>query len=138
MSGFQNKDLAASKKFAELKVLVVEDQPEIRSMIRELLYDMGVKQLFEASDGREALQFIDADFDIVNFIVCDWNMPGMPGIDFLRQIRTVYPSLPFLMVTGRCDKHSVIEARSAGVTAYIRKPFSPGQLEEKMRVLTRN
>lgn len=128
-------DKNTQKKFAELKVLIVDDQAEIRLLVREVLADAGVAQIFEASNGREALQFIDADFDIVNFIICDWNMPGMNGIDFLRQIRTVYPSLPFLMVTGRADKNSVVEAKIAGVTAFIRKPFSPDQLEEKLRVL---
>lgn len=118
-----------------LKVLVVDDQPEIRSLVREVLADAGITQVFEAADGKAALQFVDADFDMVNLIVCDWNMPGMTGIDFLRQIRSVFPELPFLMVTGRCDKKSVVEAKSAGVTAYIRKPFSPGQLETKLRAM---
>jgi CheY-like chemotaxis protein len=123
------------KKPDNLKVLVVDDQAEIRSLIREVLVDSGVTQIFEAPDGKAALQFVDTDFDMVNLIICDWNMPGLNGIDFLRQIRTVFPDLPFLLVTGRCDKKSVLEAKMAGVSAYIRKPFSPGQLEEKLRIM---
>ena len=82
--------------------------------------------------------YIDADFDMVNLVICDWNMPRMNGVDFLRQIRTIFPDLPFLMVTGRCDKDSVVQAKMAGVTAFIKKPFSPDQLETKLRVLSQD
>jgi CheY-like chemotaxis protein len=128
-----DKDLR--KKYATLRVLVVDDQPEIRAIVREVLMDAGVAQIFEAANGREALSFVDTDMDLINFIISDWNMPALEGIDFLRQLRSVNSALPFLMVTGRCDKTSVIEARAAGVSAYIRKPFSPKQLEDKIKVL---
>jgi DNA-binding response OmpR family regulator len=78
---------------------------------------------------------MSVDEDMVNFIICDWNMPGITGINFLRQVRTTHPHIPFLMITGRADKNSVIEAKSVGVSAYIKKPFSPRQLEEKVRFL---
>lgn len=123
------------KKAASLKVLVVDDQPEVRTMVREVLSDAGVTQVFEAPDGKAAMQFIDADFDMVNLIICDWNMPGLSGVDFLKQVRSCFPELPFLMVSGRCDKKSIVEAKIAGVSAYIRKPFSPGQMEAKIKAL---
>jgi len=135
MNNYSSKPKVGKHKFSDIKVLIVDDQPEIRAMIREIMSDLGVKQIYEAPNGREALLFIDTDFDVVNFVICDWNMPSMSGVDFLRQVRTVYPDLPFLMLTGRRDKNSVVQAREAGVTAYICKPFSPGQLEEKMRIL---
>lgn len=118
-----------------LKVLVVEDQSDARAMLRNMLMELGITQIFEASDGREALRFMDSAFDFVNLVICDWNMPGMTGLDFLRQLRTVDPATPFLMITGRSDMHSVVEAKTAGVTGYIRKPFSPKQLEAKLRVI---
>lgn len=124
-----------SNQFADLKVLIVEDQGEARAMLRNMLMELGVTQIFEAPDGREAMNFIDSAFDFINLIVCDWNMPGMSGVELLRQLRTVDPSLPFLMITGRSDMESVIEAKSSGVTAYIRKPFSPKQLEAKLRII---
>jgi CheY-like chemotaxis protein len=130
-------DKSSREKLSRLSVLVVDDQPEIRIMVREILGDAGVSRVLEASHGRDALTLMDADFDMVNFIICDWNMPSMTGIEFLRQVRTVYADMPFLMVTGRADKFSVVEARNAGVSGFIRKPFSPGQLEEKLRVLMR-
>ena len=121
--------------FADLKVLIVEDQAEARAMLRNMMGELGVTQIFEASDGREALAFMDSAFDFVDCIVCDWNMPSMNGVELLRQLRTVDPGIPFLMVTGRSDMESVVEAKSCGVTAYIRKPFSPKQLEAKMRII---
>lgn len=126
--------MSFSKSFSDLKVLIVDDQPETRHMLREMLNEMGVTQMFEAKDGRQAFEFVDAAFDFVDIIICDWNMPGMTGVELLRQIRTVDQRVPFLMVTGRLDMHSVVEAKSSGVTAYIAKPFSPVQLEAKIRI----
>ena len=119
-----------------MKILLVEDQAEARAMMRNMLLEMGVNQIFEAPDGREALKFIDNAFDFIDLIICDWNMPAMSGVELLRQLRTVDPSMPFLMVTGRTDLESVIEAKSSGVTAYIRKPFSAKQLEAKLKIIT--
>lgn len=121
--------------FQDLKVLIVEDQPDARSMLRNMLGELGITQIFEAGNGREALRFMDSAFDFVNIVICDWNMPNLSGVDFLRQLRSVDPAVPFLMVTGRSDMDSVIEAKTAGVTGYIRKPFSPAQLEVKLRVI---
>lgn len=120
---------------ADLKVLLVEDQPEARALMRNMLMELGITQIFVASDGREALQFIDSAYDFIDVVVCDWNMPNMTGVELLRQLRTVDPDIPFLMVTGRGDMESVIEAKSSGVTGYIRKPFSPAQLEAKLRII---
>ncbi len=119
----------------DLKILLVEDQHEARAMLRNMLVELGITQIFEASDGREALAFIDSAFDFIDLIICDWNMPGMSGVELLRQLRTVDPSMPFLMVTGRGDMESIVEAKSSGVTGYIKKPFSPIQLEAKLRII---
>lgn len=134
----RNSSRSLSKKMEDLKVLIVDDQPEMRLMIREILGDAGVTRTFEATNGREAMQFIDADFETVNLIICDWHMPAMTGIDFLRQIRSVFPDMPFLMVTGKPSKNAVLEAKTAGVNAFISKPFSPSQMEAKLRVLVSN
>ena len=120
---------------SDLKILLVEDQSEARAMMRNMMMELGVTQIFEAADGREALDFMDSAFDFVDLIICDWNMPSMTGVEVLRQLRSADPSMPFLMVTGRTDMESVVEAKSSGVTAYIRKPFSPKQLEAKLRII---
>lgn len=119
----------------DLKILLVEDQGEARAMIRNMLSEFGITQIFEAPDGREALKFIDNAFDFIDLVICDWNMPAMSGVELLRQVRTVFPDMPFLMVTGRSDLESVVEAKSSGVTGYIRKPFSAAQLEAKIRIV---
>ncbi len=126
-----------SKKFQDLRILIVEDQADMRAMIKNMLGELGVTQIFEASDGRQGLSFVDSAFDFVDIIICDWNMPAMSGVEFLRQIRTVDASFPFLMITGRSDMESVVEAKSSGVTGYIRKPFSSTQLEAKIRVVAK-
>ena len=119
----------------EIRILIVEDQPDARALLRGMLGEMGVTQIFESKDGREALTFMDAAFDFVDLIICDWNMPGMSGLDLLRQLRTVDPNLPFLMITSRGDLDSVMAAKSANVTGYIRKPFSLAQLDAKIRII---
>lgn len=123
------------KSLENLRILIVEDQAESRSMLKNMLVERGITQIFEARDGREALDFIDSAFDFIEIVICDWNMPKISGVELLRQLRTVDPDLPFLMITGRSDMESVIEAKASGVTGYIRKPFSPVQLEEKLKVI---
>ena len=125
--------MMTSRKMQDVKILIVEDQDEVRTLIRHMVLNIGFTQVFESSDGREALTFIDEADDFVDLIICDWNMPGMSGVELLRQVRSVYEDMPFLIVTGRDDVESVVEAKSSGVTAYIRKPFTLPQLEFKIR-----
>ncbi|MCB1538381.1 MAG: response regulator [Alphaproteobacteria bacterium] len=127
-----------NKVYDAVHAMVVEDQQDIRSVVREILKDIGVGRVTEVQDGRSALNIMEAEeLSPINFIVCDWNMPRMNGIDFLKQVRSIFPRLPFLMITGRSDVDSVVEARDAGVTAYIRKPFTPAQLSAKIGGLLR-
>lgn len=121
--------------FTQLRVLLVEDQQESRQLLKGMLGELGVTQVYEASDGRIGLQFIDSAFDFVDLILCDWNMPAMTGIEFLRQVRSTGSSIPFMMITGRSDQGSVIEAKNFGVDGYIRKPYSSTQIEAKLRIL---
>ncbi len=121
--------------FSQLRVLVVEDQGESRALLRGMLAEMGVTQVFEAPDGRTGLQFMDSAFDFIDVIMCDWNMPQMNGIEFLRQVRSTGCSIPFMMITGRSDQSSVVEAKNHGVDGYIRKPYSPAQVEARLRIV---
>ena len=119
----------------DLKILVVEDNLQARTMIRMVCKELGINQVFTASDGKEALDFLGACDDLVDIIICDWKMPRLSGIELLNQVRTVDPDMPFVMLTGLADIESVTAARVGGVSAYLRKPFSPGQLEAKIRYL---
>ena len=118
-----------------LKVLVVEDNLQARTMIRMMCKELGISQVFTANDGKEALDFLGSCDDLVNIIICDWKMPRMTGIELLQQVRTVDPDVPFLMLTGLANVDSVVAARESGVSGYLRKPFSAEQLEQKIRTL---
>lgn len=116
----------------DLKILLVEDDANTRSTIRAMMAEMGVSQVFEGTDGKTAQEFVDSDAIDIDLVISDWNMPNKTGFEFLREIRTTHPRVPFIMVTARADENSVKDAMSAGVTAYIRKPFSLKELEEKI------
>ncbi len=123
------------KSLTQLCVLVVDDQSESRALLRNILSDIGINQIYEAQDGKTGLAFLDSSFDLIDVIMCDWNMPQMNGIDLLRQIRSTGANTPFMMITGRSDKTSVVEAKSLGVNVYVRKPYSPTQIEAKLRAV---
>ena len=74
-------------KVEELKVLVVDDQADTRSLLKEMMAGFGVTQIFEAKDGRQALEFIYTAFDLVDMVICDWNMPKMSGLDLLIKMQ---------------------------------------------------
>jgi two-component system chemotaxis response regulator CheY len=125
----------AKESLNNLKVLVIDDHYEARIMLKNMLIEMGITQVFDASDGREGMRFLDSSFDEVDIVLCDWNMPGMDGMSLLRQIRSVDAKVPFMMITGRGDITSVAEAKGAGVSGYILKPYSLTQLEAKVRIV---
>lgn len=104
--------MAKGDELEKLRILIVDDQQEMRSMIKGMLMEMGITQTFEASDGKEALSFSDAALDMVDVVICDWNMPKLSGVEFLRQMRSVSPEMPFLMITGRSDIDFVAEAKA--------------------------
>jgi len=121
--------------FNKIKALIVDDQEEARAVIANMLGELGVTQIFEASSADEAELFINTATDYVDVVICDWNMPAVSGLDLLKKVKTSHPEIPFLMVTGRGDFDSVMTARESGVSGYIRKPFSPVQLQVKLRVI---
>lgn len=121
----------------DLRVLVIDDSLEAVNLIRAMLQELGLNQVFVSKDGRDALDFLGACDDLVNVILCDWNMPRLNGLDLLRQVRSVDPDFPFIMVTGAADLNLVKEARANGVTGYILKPFSARELEKKLRAVAR-
>ena len=121
----------------DLRVLVVEDSFQTIALIRTMLTDFGITQIYTAKDGKEALDFLGTCDELIDVVMCDWNMPRMSGLEVLRQVRTVDPDMPFLMVTGSADPDSVLAAKSNGVTAYIAKPFSANVLKKKLNVVAR-
>ena len=115
-----------------MKILVVDDFSTMRRIIKNLLKDLGFSNIQEADDGSTALPMLQqGDFD---FVVTDWNMPGMQGIDLLRAIRAddKLKHLPVLMVTAEAKKEQIVAAAQAGVTGYVVKPFTAATLKEKL------
>ena len=115
-----------------MKVLIVDDFSTMRRIIKNLLRDLGFTNTFEADDGNTALPMLkEGDFE---FVVTDWNMPIMQGIDLLKEIRKdpELKHLPVLMVTAEAKRDQIIEAAQAGVNGYIVKPFTAGTLKEKL------
>ncbi len=115
-----------------MKILIVDDFSTMRRIIKNLLRDLGFNNTQEADDGSSALPMLqNGDFD---FVVTDWNMPGMQGIDLLKAIRSdeSLKHLPVLMVTAEAKREQIIMAAQAGVNGYIVKPFTAGTLKEKL------
>jgi two-component system chemotaxis response regulator CheY len=115
-----------------MKILVVDDFSTMRRIIKNLLRDLGFNNTQEADDGSTALPMLQkGDFD---FVVTDWNMPGMQGIDLLKAIRADdnLKHLPVLMVTAEAKREQIIAAAQAGVNGYVVKPFTAATLKEKL------
>jgi two-component system chemotaxis response regulator CheY len=116
----------------KMKFLVVDDFSTMRRIVRNLLKELGFTNVDEAEDGVIALQKLkSSEFD---FVVTDWNMPNMTGIELLRAIRADadLKGLPVLMITAEAKKENIIEAAQAGASGYIVKPFTAGTLGEKL------
>jgi two-component system chemotaxis response regulator CheY len=115
-----------------MKVLVVDDFSTMRRIVKNLLRDLGFTNIQEADDGSTALPMLQGgDFD---FVVTDWNMPGMQGIDLLKAIRAdaSLSHIPVLMVTAEAKKEQIVMAAQAGVNGYIVKPFTAATLKTKL------
>ena len=115
-----------------MKILIVDDFSTMRRIIKNLLRDLGFTNTQEADDGVTALPMLQSGgFD---FLITDWNMPGMQGIDLLKAVRAddKLQGLPVLMVTAESKRDQIIEAAQAGVNGYVVKPFTACTLEEKI------
>lgn len=115
-----------------LKILVVDDFSTMRRIVRNLLKELGYTNVDEAEDGVVALQKLKGGN--FQFVVTDWNMPNMTGIELLRAVRADagLKHLPVLMITAEAKKENIIEAAQSGASGYIVKPFTAGTLEEKL------
>jgi two-component system chemotaxis response regulator CheY len=115
-----------------MKILIVDDFSTMRRIIKNLLRDLGFTNTVEADDGTSAIPVLNSGS--IDFLVTDWNMPGMTGIDLLRHVRADerLKHLPVLMVTAEAKREQIIEAAQAGVNGYVVKPFTAQALKEKI------
>ena len=121
-----------------IKILVVDDFATMRKVIRNLLKQSGYENIAEAEDGVAAMNVLKSTK--IDFVISDWNMPNMTGIELLRAVRSdnELTALPFLMVTAESLKENVVEAVKAGVSNYIVKPFTAEVLGEKIEKILEN
>jgi two-component system chemotaxis response regulator CheY len=115
-----------------MKILIVDDFSTMRRIIKNVLHEIGYDNTDEADDGKTALPMLqNGNYD---FLVTDWNMPGMTGIDLLIAVRASAKTakLPVLLVTAEAKRDQIVKAAEAGVNGYIVKPFTPETLKEKI------
>jgi len=117
----------------ELNFLVVDDFSTMRRIIKNLLNDLGYQNVSEADDGKTALPILQQGG--IDFLITDWNMPGMAGLDLLKAVRAdaKLAKLPVLMLTAEAKREQIVEAAAAGVNGYVIKPFTAETLKEKLQ-----
>lgn len=119
------------------KFLIVDDFGTMRKIVKKALSDLGYVNSVEAVDGANAYQLLQEHAktpEPFDFVISDWNMPNMAGIDLLKKCRTEEPfkKIPFMLVTAESEQSQILEAVKAGVTDYVVKPFSPAMLKAKL------
>jgi two-component system chemotaxis response regulator CheY len=120
-----------------MKILIVDDMATMRRIVKNILKQLGFSNVEEAENGQDGLQKLRTD--TFGFVVSDWNMPVMTGIDMLRAIRAddKLKAIPVLMVTAEAQQANLVEAIQAGVSNYIVKPFTAETMQEKMAKIFR-
>lgn len=121
-------------RLASTKVLVVDDDPGSRRLVRALLSAIGVRTIYEAPDGTAGLEAVCAKAPDV--VILDWEMPGMKGPNFMRMLRAPktfpYPDTPVIMLTGHGERAKVAEAINVGINEFLLKPVSSKSLLDRM------
>jgi len=122
----------------ETRILVADDMPTIRDLVKSQLKAIGFKTILEAADGEQAMQVLISNFSAgtpIQLVISDWNMPKMTGLEFLKQVRasTEWSNLPFVLLTSESERDQVTEAILAGVSQYVVKPFAAKIFEEKLK-----
>ena len=118
----------------ELKFLIVDDSLTMRRIVANSLKNLGYNNFVEAADGKEALEKLAAD-SAINFVITDWNMPVLSGLELVKAIRgdAKLATMPILMVTTRGVKEDILQALQARVNNYVVKPFTPQVLNDKIQ-----
>ena len=119
----------------DLIVLVVEDDTNVKMTIKYMLEEMGVKEVITFESTINTLKYLDENINKIDIILCDWNMPQKTGLELLREIRQIKPDMPFVMVTARADKESVMLAKAENITSYVSKPITFNGLQTKIKVI---
>ena len=119
----------------DMKFLVVDDIATMRRIVKSVLNELGYSNVTEADDGSSALPLLrNGEFD---FLITDWNMPGMPGLELLKAVRAneKLAKLPVLMLTAEAKRDQIVAAAQAGVNGYVIKPFTAAVLKQKLTTI---
>ncbi len=122
----------------ETRILVIDDMPSIRDLVKNHLKAMGYKNLIEAGDGEQGHKMLVQEKGAgkpVQLVISDWNMPVMNGLDLLKMLRKTpeWQNLPFVILTSEAEREQVTEAILAGVSQYVVKPFAGKIFEDKLK-----
>ena len=122
-------------KYSNIRVLIADDMSVMRTLLKTFLRNMGIEQVYEAHDGAVALELLRKNQ--VDIILSDWNMPGMTGIELLKEVRQdpTLKHIPFIMVSAEATGESIAQAIHLKVSQYLIKPFTHAQLEQKMTLV---
>ncbi len=124
----------------DTRILVIDDMPSIRDLVKSQLKSMGFQSIVEAQDGQEGLQILDKrlmDGEPIQLVISDWNMPKLKGLELLKKVRASaeFKDLPFVLLTSEAEREQVTEAVLSGVSQYIVKPFSAKIFEDKLKTV---
>lgn len=124
----------------DIRILVIDDMPSIRDLVKTQLKSMGYITLFEAQDGEEGLGVLQkmlSDGEPIQLVISDWNMPKLKGLELLKKVRASveFKDLPFVLLTSEAEREQVTEAVLSGVSQYIVKPFSAKIFEDKLKTV---
>lgn len=124
----------------DTRILVIDDMPSIRDLVKSQLKSMGFQSIIEAQDGQEGLQILDKrlmDGEPIQLVISDWNMPKLKGLELLKKVRASaeFKDLPFVLLTSEAEREQVTEAVLSGVSQYIVKPFSAKIFEDKLKTV---
>ncbi len=122
----------------DMKVLVVDDMPTLRDLVKQQLKGLGLSNVTEAGDGDQAWKLMEQHEGMgqpFQFVICDWNMPKLSGLELLKKVRAnqKWAQLPFVLLTSESERDNVTEAILSGVSQYIVKPFTQKAFEEKLK-----
>lgn len=124
-----------AEELSRIRVLVVDDDVSIGKIIQHSLHNMGIHHVQREDNSVHALEGFMTSPNLYDMIICDWMMPDVTGLMFLKKVRAITPFMPFIMLTAKVTPHDVRTAQEAGVSAYIGKPFPVMELQKKIRSL---
>ncbi len=124
----------------DIRILVIDDMPSIRDLVKSQLKTMGFKTIYEAEDGEAGLEALNRHFkagEPIQLVISDWNMPKLKGLELLKKVRasTEFKDLPFVLLTSEAEREQVTEAVLSGVSQYVVKPFSAKIFEDKLKTV---